>query len=183
MEIIKNWASTLCVTVIFISIAYLLLHTDEMKKHVKFALSLILLSVMITPILNFLNFDETKIENPFKEKENFAQQNKDKESIYNNDYLKESLENVLTQKLKNTYKDKKFEVEIEGTMNVDKMEADIKQVNIGVIDDKKIKKVEKIVIGEKENKLQIEDEFLKEVKSMVCDELQISKDKINIKYM
>ncbi|MGL5245438.1 MAG: stage III sporulation protein AF, partial [Sarcina sp.] len=104
-------------------------------------------------------------------------------SIYNNDYLIETLENSLNQKLKLKYADKSFEVKINGTMDIDSMKADIKKVSIGVLDNKKIKKVEKVTIGEVESKVQQETPFFNEVKEMVCTELQISKEKINVWYI
>lgn len=190
MEIFKQWASTLCITVIFISLAHIMLNTSIMKNHVKFALSLILLSVMIVPIVKFLSLENEIDTINYNYKDNVDnnnnKDNKEVKEFYNNDLLIENLEKTLSKTLKNEYSTKSFNVSIKGKIDFNAVEINIDSVLVEVEDNNKVKKVQKVVISKsKENKAIKEqnDEFSEKVKKFISEELKIEKNKINVVYI
>lgn len=189
MEIFKQWASTLCITVVFISLANIMLHTSIMKNHVKFALSLILLSVMVVPIIKFLTLEKEVNTIDYNYKDNIKdndKNNKEVKEFYNNDLLIENLEKTLSKTLKNEYSTKNFNVSIKGKIDFDTVEININSVIIEVEDKNKVKKIHKVVIGKgKKNKVIKEqnDEFSEKLKNFISEELKIEKNKINVVYI
>ena len=88
MELLKNWISTLCVVIVIISIAHIILPNSSIKKHVKFAFSLIILSVMLSPIIGLLtmnkDIDETVFQDKISEATSEAQE---KKSLYDEEAI------------------------------------------------------------------------------------------------
>ena len=69
MELLKNWISTLCVVIVIHTIfAHIILPNSSIKKHVKFAFSLIILSVMLSPIIGLLTMNKDIDETVFQGK-------------------------------------------------------------------------------------------------------------------
>ena len=54
MEYLNNFIITLVATMIFMTSIEIIAPDNSMKKYIKFVLGLILISVMINPIINFL---------------------------------------------------------------------------------------------------------------------------------
>lgn len=187
MDILKSWAATLCTAVVFISIANVIVPNNVMKKHVKFALSLILLAVMVLPITRFLSlgkdFESFNYDISYKLEIESIDENV--QDIYSSEFLKVNLEQSLTDKLKEEFVGTNFEVSIDGELSINDG-IDISRVNIIITDEKKIKKIEKVEIGEKSN-VDVEntedDKFIKQVKEYVAKELQLSSDKIKARYL
>ena len=187
MDILKSWASTLCVAVVFISVANIIVPHNVMKKHVKFALSLILLAVMVLPITQLLSIGEDFESFNYDINSTLDNQNSGEitKEIYSSEFLRKNLEMSLVNTLKEEFVGKDFEVSVEGDLNVNNG-IDITKVNIGINDVTRIKKVDKIVISENEkeaSKEVEEDSFIKELKDYVSKELQISSDKIKARYL
>ena len=105
---IKEWISTVLIAAFIINIIELLLPSGNLKPYCKLALSFILLFIMVSPILNFINKD-TSIENIMLKRYNqFEMQYNEKlqgskvvnqENICQNysNYLKESMNLKLRQ--------------------------------------------------------------------------------------
>lgn len=187
MDVLKSWAATLCVAVVFISVANIIVPNNVMKNHVKFALSLILLAVMVLPITQLLNMGEDFKSfnydiNSYTEEQSVEENAKE---IYSSEFIRENLERSLVDELKEQFVGKSFEVSIEGDLNITNG-IDITRINVGINDETRIKKVEKVVIGESDNKESEEaneDSFIKELKEYISKELQISSDKIKARYL
>lgn len=187
MDILKDWAATLCVAVVFISVANIIVPNNVMKNHVKFALSLILLAIMVVPITQVISMGEEFENFNYDIMSNVSDSSieENTKELYSNEFIRENLEKSLADTLKEQYIGKDFEVSIEGDLNLNNG-IDISKVNIGIKDDGKIKKVEKVVIEEDDNgttKSSEEDSFIKELKEYISKELQISSDKIKARYI
>ena len=57
MEILKDWVSDICVTILFMTAIELVLPENSIKRYAKFVLGLIFIVVVINPIINFVNQD------------------------------------------------------------------------------------------------------------------------------
>lgn len=185
MELLKNWISTLCVVVVIVSIAHIILPNASIKKHVKFVFSLIILSVMLSPILGILNFDLENYEKKFSYEEAFKEEkNEENSSFYDNEALLKSVENNLEKALQDEFYENEFKVSLEGEVDFENIEFNINKAKIEVFKDKKVKKVEKIKIGEEtEKKEEVnKDSFLVKVEKFVEKELEISNENIIVSY-
>lgn len=184
MELLKNWISTLCVVIVIISIAHIILPNSSVKKHVKFVFSLIILSVMLSPIIGLLNFNQKIDENAFENKINGAVENQEeKVSLYDEEAILENIERNLEQALKDEFYENEFEVNLIGKIDFDDVRVNIEKAEIKVLDKKKVKKVEKVVVGEEKlNKEEKKDSFLEKVEKFVEKELEISHENIIVSY-
>lgn len=184
MELLKNWISTLCVVIVIVSIAHIILPNSSVKKHVKFVFSLIILSVMLSPIIGLLNFNnDIDIDSFEKEIISTQKKEKKKDSLYNDKAIMESVEKNLEKALKDEFYENEFEVNLIGKINFDEVKFNVEKAEIKVLDEKRVKKVEKVIVGdEKVNKEEKKDSFLEKVEKFVEKELGISHKNIIISY-
>ena len=174
MELLKNWISTLCVVIVIISIAHIILPNSSIKKHVKFAFSLIILSVMLSPIIGLLTMNKDIDETVFQEKiSDVTRSDEEKKSLYDEEAILKSVEKNLEKSLKDEFYENEFEVNLIGKIDFD--EVKFKK--------KKVKKADKVVVGkEKVNKEEKKDSFLEKVEKFVEKELEISHENIIVSY-
>ena len=179
MELLKNWISTLCVVIVIISIAHIILPNSSIKKHVKFAFSLIILSVMLSPIIGLLTMNKDIDETVFQEKiSDVTRSDEEKKSLYDEEAILKSVEKNLEKSLKDEFYENEFEVNLIGKIDFDEV-----KFNITVLDEKKVKKVDKVVVGkEKVNKEEKKDSFLEKIEKFVEKELEISHENIIVSY-
>ena len=169
MELLKNWISTLCVVIVIISIAHIILPNSSIKKHVKFAFSLIILSVMLSPIIGLLTMNKDIDETVFQEKiSDVTRSDEEKKSLYDEEAILKSVEKNLEKSLKDEFYENEFEVNLIGKID---------------FDEKKVKTVDKVVVGkEKVNKEEKKDSFLEKIEKFVEKELEISHENIIVSY-
>ncbi|MDP4087756.1 MAG: stage III sporulation protein AF [Bacillota bacterium] len=55
MDAMRSWVINICTTIFFITAVEMLLPNDKLKKYSKFVLGLILMTVIINPLVKFLN--------------------------------------------------------------------------------------------------------------------------------
>lgn len=184
MELLKSWISTLCVVIVIVSIAHIILPNASIKKHVKFTFSLIILSVMLSPIINILTFNKDIDEKIFDEHISSAfKDNEENPSLYDEEIIWESVEENLETALKDEFYENDFKVNLKGNMNSNSMDVNIQRAEIKVFDEKKVKKVEKVVIGEEKlEKEESKDPFLEKIEKFVEKELEISRENIIVSY-
>lgn len=199
METLKSFVTTLVTVLIFISAVELLAPNNKMKKYIKFVLGLILVTVILNPILEFVSKGESSVLNGISEYTSvFSQEKKNINSEYNNilngdenrstndsrkksfiDNFNKNCENLL----KNKFPDKRFQADIDCDVDFNEIKLNVKKLAIGVkSNNKTINPVKKIQIGnneQKETSNYINEEF-KEIRDYVSDELEISKDKIDV---
>lgn len=184
MELLKGWISTLCIAVVFVSIAHIILPNSSIKKHAKFTFSLIILAIMISPIIKLLNLNENIENSTFKESMayEFKKENEDV-SLYDEEIIMAGIKDNLVTALKDEFYENDFVVSLEGNIDLKGMNVDIKGVEVRVLDNKKVEKVKKIVIGEEKiQKEENKDSFLKKVEKFVEKELEISHEHIYVSY-
>ena len=126
IEALKNIVVTLVTILIFISAVELIAPSNKMKKYIQFILGLILVTVILNPIVQFISSGEKSVadgiqsyEQVFSQKENKVN-SKNTTSTFENDKgdarIKAFMKNFnknCDNLLKNQYKDKTFKSEID----------------------------------------------------------------------
>lgn len=188
IESLKGLVTTLTSMLVFIGAIEIIAPDNKMKKYIKFILGLILITVILNPILNFISNGEENIlstlskyersisnEEVYKEDINVFNNKKNDNEVIKNTFI-ENFNKNCDKLLKDKFNDMSFKSEVECDVDFDSMSYDIKKLKIG-INDNKVKKIE---IGiERDNKREDSDEY-EEVVDFISDELEISKEKIEI---
>lgn len=192
METLKNIVTTLVTMLIFISAVELIAPDDKMKKYIKFILGLILISVILNPIINFISNGEknigasiesyeavfsknkTDLDNAGTKKENEGINDSRKKAFISN--YNKNCDNILRSKFKNMT----FKSEIDCNVNFSDVTLDVKKLKIG-IGENKVNKIKKIVIKSKEqsNEQDVNKEYA-EIVDFASKELNIPKEKIEV---
>ena len=188
IESLKGLVTTLTSMLVFIGAIEIIAPDNKMKKYIKFILGLILITVILNPILNFISNGEENIlstiskyersisnEEVYKENINVFNNKKNDNEAIKNTFI-ENFNKNSDKLLKDKFKNMTFKSEVECDVDFNSMSYDIKKLKIG-INDNKVKKIE---IGiERDNKREDSDEY-EEVVDFISDELEISKEKIEI---
>ena len=188
IESLKGLVTTLTSMLVFIGAIEIIATVNKMKKYIKFILGLILITVILNPILNFISNGEENIlstlskyersisnEEVYKEDINVFNNKKNDNEAIKNTFI-ENFNKNCDKLLKDKFKNMTFKSEVECDVDFNSMSYDIKKLKIG-INDNKVKKIE---IGiERDNKREDSDEY-EEVVDFISDELEISKEKIEI---
>lgn len=188
IESLKGLVTTLTSMLVFIGAIEIIAPDNKMKKYIKFILGLILITVILNPILNFISNGEENIlstlskyersisnEEVYKEDINVFNNKKNDNEVIKNTFI-ENFNKNCDKLLKDKFKNMTFKSEVECDVDFNSMSYDIKKLKIG-INDNKVKKIE---IGiERDNKREDSDAH-EEVVNFISDELKISKEKIEI---
>ena len=188
IESLKGLVTTLTSMLVFIGAIEIIAPDNKMKKYIKFILGLILITVILNPILNFISNGEENILSTlskyersisnvevYKEDINVFNNKKNDNEAIKNTFI-ENFNKNCDKLLKDKFKNMTFKSEVECDVDFNSMSYDIKKLKIG-INDNKVKKIE---IGiERDNKREDSDEY-EEVVDFISDELEISKEKIEI---
>ncbi|MGL4451494.1 MAG: stage III sporulation protein AF [Sarcina sp.] len=177
MEYLKEFVITLTTISIFIVAVELILPENSLKKYQNFILSLIVLAVMLTPIIKIFNSEKdltreihNAIDNEFgTQKESFY------EGESSTSFIIKRLEDNCKQVLEDKFSDLKFTVSIDGKVNLETFEMDMKAINIKT-KSKSENVVEKVQIGKKTE----ETEISKEIKKVLSKELNINEELIYV---
>ncbi|SHH45392.1 stage III sporulation protein AF [Clostridium collagenovorans DSM 3089] len=188
MESFKGWIVTICTIVILIYCIELLMPNNSMRKYAKFTTGLILVVVIISPVLKFMNGDfsmdqyVSKAEQYLDGESSKVDYEKYKNENVNRtiDNFKKNLEVAYKDKLQKKYNDSNFELEIQ--CNYDEKEGKISVDSVKIdVQDKSIVNVKKVSIGKVENEENIEETpKVKEIKDLVANELNVEKGKIYV---
>lgn len=184
MEYLKSFVMTLTTVCVFIIAVELILPENKIAKYQKFILSLILLAVMLTPIVKLLggntNDIARKIENTIDSELAVSVEESFYEKSTSKSFIIERLEDNCRLLLEEEFDENKFSVKIDGKVNLDTFETDFEKVKISVSekDDSKIKKVDKVEIGD--NKKETESELANKIKSFIAKSLEIEESIISV---
>ena len=178
MEYLKEFVITLTTISIFIVAIELILPENSLKKYQNFILSLIVLAIMLTPIIKIFNSKKDltrEIHNAIDKEFDIKQ-----ESFYNGQtstsFVIKRLEDNCKTLLEEKFDNLKFIVSIDGKVNLETLEIDIKNLKVKTKSkDKNKEGVEKVVIGEEE-----ETDLSREIKKYLSKELKIDEKLINI---
>lgn len=186
---IKNWITTICIAVIFITAVELIMPSDKFKKYVQFVMGLILIAVILNPIIQLLNKNsgiDVFIDNAGKY---FNQASYDKNySKYKTDdkqstlsAFKINIENTCVKILKEKYPENEYTVTASVSYKNNEIKIDgimVKMVNNG------IEKVEKIQIdgsnSETDKVNELNNETSKKIKNYLKEQLKVSEDIIHV---
>jgi stage III sporulation protein AF len=191
IETLKNIVITLVTMLLFISAVELIAPDNKMKKYIKFILGLILISVILNPIINFISNGEknlpgsiesyeavfnnkTDLDNVGITKENQNKMDARKKAFINN--FNKNCDNLL----KNQFKNMNFKSEVDCDIDFTNISLNIKKLKIGV-GENKVNKVKKVVINNKKqsNEQEVNKEYT-EITDFIAKELNISKEKIEV---
>ncbi|MGL5149956.1 MAG: stage III sporulation protein AF [Clostridium sp.] len=184
MEALKTFIITLVTTLIFMTAVELVVPDNAFKKYVKFVLGLILIAVIINPIITFLSEGEgnlTKMIDEFSTSKETTQNNSDGDKEKNDiqeKAFKDSFNKSIISNLEKKFPKTEFEVDVDSKVDLKNITVDIKSVAVQMSDDT-IKKVDKIQIGDKNEKIELTKKE-KEVRAYLSLELAIEENKITI---
>jgi len=195
IEALKNIVITLVTILIFISAVELIAPSNKMKKYIQFILGLILVTVILNPIIQFISSGEKSVTDGIQSYEQVFSQNENKvnkgntTNIFKNDQDKVDVRKKTFMKnfnkncdnlLKNQYKDKTFKSEIDCDVDFVNITLNVKKLKIGV-GENKINKIKKIVINkEVETTTKEENKEYTEMVNFISSELNIPKEKIEV---
>lgn len=192
MEALKNIVITLVTVLIFISAIEILAPNNKMKKYIKFALGLILISVILNPIINFLSNGQKGITDSIKNYEgmfsedgsklnlnsvsnlNSNDKQDNKKQIFIDDFDKN-----CDELLKNKFKDMNFKSQLDCDVDFNKVNLNIKKLKIGVSDNK-VNKIKKVVIDKKSADVKEENDKYSEIINYISSKLDVPKEKIEV---
>lgn len=189
VEWIKNWVTTICIAVIFITAVELILPSDNFKKYVKFVMGLILIAVILNPLIQLVNknSDVSVYINNANEYFDSASSNKDYEKYKNSDSentlstFKKNLENTCSKMLKDKFPESEYSVSAKVKYENNKITIDSLVIKVNKSG---IKTVDKIEINsnnkDKNNEKELNNETSEKVKSYLVEQLKISKGIIHV---
>lgn len=190
IESLKGWVINICTIVLFITAVEMILPDNSLKKYSKFALGLILISVLINPLIKIFdkNFDINVYSNNISkamDEENYKntiQEYKEKtlENTINN--FQVNLKGMIEDKIKDKFPDLNTTVDVKAEFNDKENKFNIKSINIG-IKDKKVKKIKKVQVnnsGKHNEDTILKDQLSNNIREYLSKELSVPKNIITI---
>lgn len=184
MEDIKNYILIIAVAIVFFSTVRLLLPNNSLKKYINLVFGLLLIGIVIDPITKFmLNTSIDKEVNDFynnleKKYSNttlntYAKKDKDLTITTFKNNLDESIKNLLNKSFKS------IDFEVDTKVQYKDKEVLIENVTVTYYSGT-VKPIEKVTIGESNEKKEILDKEGTDIEKFLCDELKIESNKINV---
>lgn len=184
MEILKSWVLNIATMVVFISAIEMILPDNSIKKYARFILGLILVSVILTPILQIFNGSTEKLENQINEYQQTFNESQNKDGILNDDLkekkFKENLETNIKKLLKDKYENIECDVDIDLDADFKNMKFNIKKIVI-YINNIGVKKVERIDISKSEIDTERKRSSKEnDIRNFLNKELEVPKESIEV---
>ncbi|MDR3596780.1 stage III sporulation protein AF [Clostridium sp.] len=192
IETLKNIVITLVTVLIFISAVEIMTPNNKMKKYIKFALGLILISVILNPIIQFISNGQKGIADNIKSYEDIFSKDESKSkfdsvSTLNSNDKQDNKKQIFINNfnknceslLENKFKDMTFKSQLDCDVDFNNLTLNIKKLRIGVSDNK-IKKIKKIVVGSGTNNTKEENMDYSEIINYLSSEVDVSKEKIEV---
>lgn len=192
MEILKDWISDICVSILFMTAVELVLPENSIKKYSKFVLGLIFIVVVINPIIGFIKQDSnlykdiTLNEDYVNKFDSYLENNLDeyseriKKTKINS--FEENLSRNCENLLKNNFKKNNFNVDVSVSYEDENFKIEELIVKVEELGIKNVETVEKVVIGSVNNYDDVSKESskVKEIKKFLSNELNISENIIKV---
>lgn len=184
MEILRSWVLNIATMLVFITAIEMILPDNSIKKYARFILGLILVSVILSPILEILNGADQKLTNQISEFQDVFKSNDNNSEILNDDIKEKKFKENLESNVEKLIKDKYGKVECDAIIDVDvdfkSMKFDIKKIIIN-LNSGDIKKVEKVEILKQENeKGKNRSSKEEEIRTLLNKELEVPKESIEV---
>lgn len=192
MEILKDWISGICVSILFMTAVELVLPENSIKKYSKFVLGLIFIVVVINPIIGFIKQDSnlykdiTLNEDYVNKFDSYLENNLDeyseriKKTTINS--FEENFSRNCENLLKNNFKKNNFNVDVSVSYEDENFKIEELIVKVEELGIKNVETVEKVVIGSVNNYdgVSKESSKVKEIKKFLSNELNISENIIKV---
>ena len=192
MEILKDWISDICVSILFMTAVELVLPENSIKKYSKFVLGLIFIVVVINPIIGFIKQDSnlykdiTLNEDYVNKFDSYLENNLDeyseriKKTTINS--FEENLSRNCENLLKNNFKKNNFNVDVSVSYEDENFKIEELIVKVEELGIKNVETVERVVIGSVNNYdgVSKESSKVKEIKKFLSNELNISENIIKV---
>lgn len=192
LQNLRQWLIGICTAVFFITAVEIILPDNSMKKYAKFVLGLILITVFMNPLIKVFDrkfdintytsnaiksFDAKKTESDF-------QKYKEKSINSTLEVFKSNLQINCEKKLKEKYSESNYKVQVDAAYDDKGENLVIKDVKVGVKDGS-VEKIKKIKIGSDSKTVdnsanEVNTEKSQSIKKYLGDELNISKDAIQV---
>jgi stage III sporulation protein AF len=191
MSELRGWVINICTAVFFITAVEMLLPNNNMKKYVKFVLGLILITVIINPLVIFLNKGQdintfinssTTYMDGLESKANEATKYKDSSIDDTLNEFKKNIENLCVEQLKIKYPSYDYEVKADVGFNNEKNTYEIKGLSIAV-SDHSIDKIQKVQIGDSSSNTSeknVSTSLANDIKEYISQEFKVSKSIITV---
>lgn len=183
---LKGWVVNICTAVFFITAIEMILPENNMKKYAKFVFGLILITVLINPLVMFLNNGMdmnvfiNKSMNYIDEIGSLDKQLEYREESINGTLkvFQSNLEALCLKKIKEKYEKDNYEVHAEVVYDKEKEEYQVKKLLIGVSSNKveKVQRIEVKTSGVQKNDNLEPSEMSSEITNYLSSELEISKN-------
>jgi stage III sporulation protein AF len=191
MEALRNWIVIICTTIFFITAIEMILPSNNMKKYCKFVLGLVLVSVIINPIVKFLNNGnkiDTFISNSVDNFEKMDSKNvqggeyKDKSIKNTTEVFQKNISKICESKVKEKYPNLNSIATVKAKYDEKQNSFCITSIDIQINDSsiKKVKKVEINAVNNMDEKVKDDSEKRTQIKDYLSKELQVSKDVIEV---
>ena len=194
IDTLKNIVITLVTILIFISAVELISPNNKMKKYVQFVLGLILVTVILNPILQFVSNGDKSVLDGIQSYEQVFAKNENKVNVDNTKTFQNDETKGDAQKkafiinfnkncdnlLKNKYENMTFKSDIDCDVDFTNINLNVKKLKIGV-GENKINQIRKIVINnDVKSSAKEENKEYTEIVDFVSSELNIPKEKIEV---
>lgn len=182
MEGIKEYIITLVSMIIIITSIEFIAPDNSMKKYIKFVMGLILISIMLTPVINIFTKDVSgfseSLEN-YLSVDSYEDYNKELEKDYaEKDVFKKNLEDNCRILLEEKFEGLNFELDIDCNLDSKEITYSINKIKV-IVTEKGTKKIQKVIINKEEN-LENEVKNKDEIINYLVETLKVPKDKIEI---
>lgn len=189
VEALRVWVINICTTVFFITAVEMILPDNNLKKYSRFVLGLILMTVIINPLVKFLNqgseitafIDKTysSLEEQYPLDNSDLREKNIKDTL---DVFKMNLEKMCEDKLKEKYPKSVSDVEAEVEYDSETQQYVVKSVSVGV-NNGSIKKIERIDISTSTNSVKESLDYSEaglELKSYLSNLLELPEEKVMV---
>lgn len=182
MEGLKEYIITLVSMIIIITSIEFIAPDNSMKKYIKFVMGLILISIMLTPVINIFTKDVSSFSESLENYlliDSYEDYSKDSEKNYaEKDVFKKNLEDNCKILLEEKFQDLNFELDIDCNLDSKEITYSINKIKVFATENG-TKKIQKIIINKEEN-LENEVENKEEIINYLVETFKVPKDKIEI---
>jgi stage III sporulation protein AF len=157
VEALRGWIINICTTVFFITAVEMILPDNNLKKYAKFVLGLILMTVIINPLVRFLNQGSEitafmnnaaiSVESQIQDNSKSLKESSIKDTL---DVFKLNLEKLCEEKLKQKYPKDTAKVAAKVGYDAEAEEFVVENIRVSM-DNRSVSKIDKIEIRTSSN--------------------------------
>lgn len=191
LDSLNNWIYTIITAMIFATLVEILMPNSQMKKYTKMVLGLLVMTIILNPVVTFLNKDfsitsgsfkfQNQLDSIYLKKQSTVYT--EKQSEYIEKLYRQNLENQIEQQLKKEFIGKNIKVKVD-TINDKSSDKyyDITKITVFINNGiKPVDKVKKIsVSNDKQDDTKKLPEEYGSIRNKISALYNISKDKIQI---